>query len=322
MRDLPKGQGAGRAMRFNIANTLELTKHFLARRPELKGLIDLGRIERKDYGLVFITERNGERYWFRDERTGEWFVGQKPPVSEKVLGETPRAKDIPAGTAVRDNPFLFRFMDPDDTDTRPVALLERKLRAEDLQTINGVFWNRFGITDPKIYNAYVDLGAFEADVYLLRHGQDLDPRKFATFQELHKAQFDMLLPWAGELRHCEVSFGSHWGTPSDLLPQAAKSLERDILGRLELPSEPRALAQELARTHNELIRIHPFLDGNGRTTRLFNDLQAVQAGKRRPWMQYDVRIGGADRDAYLHASNAYFQGEKEELEKMIEKTLV
>ncbi|MBI3393601.1 MAG: Fic family protein [Nitrospirae bacterium] len=112
------------------------------------------------------------------------------------------------------------------------------------------------------------------------------------------------------------------GTPSDLLPQAAKRLDRDILGHLELPSKPRTLAQELARTHNELIRIHPFLDGNGRTTRLFNDLQAVQAERRRPWMQYDVRTDGVDRDAYLHASNAYFQGEKEELEKMIEKALV
>ena len=40
------------------------------------------------------------------------------------------------------------------------------------------------------------------------------------------------------------------------------------------------LAKRLAEIHGELIVIHPFRDGNGRTTRLLCDLLLIQAGKK------------------------------------------
>ena len=44
------------------------------------------------------------------------------------------------------------------------------------------------------------------------------------------------------------------------------------------PGETDAVPRGLARLHNEFERIHPFIDGNGRTGRLILNLVLVRLG--------------------------------------------
>ena len=69
------------------------------------------------------------------------------------------------------------------------------------------------------------------------------------------------------------------------------------------------VARALAVVHTELVLIHPFRDGNGRTTRLLANLMALQAGlpslnfsslKGRKKKEYFAAIQtGLDRDYRL-----------------------
>lgn len=62
------------------------------------------------------------------------------------------------------------------------------------------------------------------------------------------------------------------------VPRLMHELERDCLAGIQ--HDDRVLA--LARTHAELLLIHPFREGNGRLARLLATLMALQKGFRKP----------------------------------------
>lgn len=76
----------------------------------------------------------------------------------------------------------------------------------------------------------------------------------------------------------------------------------DRLGDGESPALP--LPEELARLHNEFERIHPFIDGNGRTGRLVLNLVLVRLGyppvviMKRQRESYLVAMQRADKGDY------------------------
>ncbi len=102
----------------------------------------------------------------------------------------------------------------------------------------------------------------------------------------------------GELRECEVEVGRHVAPASASLPR--------FMQRFSQCYEPTALgpAQRLlgvAAAHHRLAWIHPFLDGNGRVTRLFTHacLIRVRAEGHGLWMM--SRGLARHRDDYLAA---------------------
>ncbi len=66
-----------------------------------------------------------------------------------------------------------------------------------------------------------------------------------------------------------------------------------------------------AQTHHKLVHIHPFVDGNGRTARLFMNLLLMQKGYPM------VVILKNDRQKYYRALEKADQGHSEEIERFI-----
>ena len=58
--------------------------------------------------------------------------------------------------------------------------------------------------------------------------------------------------------------------------------QREILDHLHISYEDDAtLIEDIARVHGELVFIHPFREGNGRTARLLANIMAFKAGRGR-----------------------------------------
>lgn len=120
---------------------------------------------------------------------------------------------------------------------------------------------------------------------------DLNPYAAGFWRAVHRAFYDHLpaeFRWVktqegadlqvlpGELRTSEVRVGQHVAPAADALPA--------FIERFEWGYRPQAEANRLARlvsiaaAHHRLAWLHPFLDGNGRVTRLFSDAAFLAEG--------------------------------------------
>lgn len=115
-------------------------------------------------------------------------------------------------------------------------------------------------------------------------------------RDLHTRLFAPIWQWGGRQRQLEVNIG--------IAPERNAVELRDALGTIAYRWEhtddwtPRQLGIVV---HAETVRIHPFVDGNGRTTRLLADL--VFAAAQNPTeQQYDWNL---DKPQYIQLLCAY-----------------
>ena len=97
---------------------------------------------------------------------------------------------------------------------------------------------------------------------------------------LHKLFLGELYKWAGQYRSVDISSEDMRYSHAQFIPNNMENFS-DFLSE-KTPFSPELSREEilerLAQIHGELIIIHPFRDGNGRTTRLLCDLLLIQAG--------------------------------------------
>jgi cell filamentation protein len=90
---------------------------------------------------------------------------------------------------------------------------------------------------------------------------------------LHKNSLGHLYSFAGKLRIVNMSKGNFAFPPASFLPQAMKDFEIEFLNPLKENSlDEIGLLKKLAHLHAELLFIHPFREGNGRTIRMFTNM--------------------------------------------------
>ena len=114
--------------------------------------------------------------------------------------------------------------------------------------------------------------------------------------DLHRRMFGDVWAWAGTLRRRITNIGvepSQIATQSHLLLDDARSWHREsVYGSDELA----------ARIHGRLVSIHPFPNGNGRSTRLMADLYLTAAGSAPfSWGESRLDEEDAGRAAYIRA---------------------
>jgi len=98
--------------------------------------------------------------------------------------------------------------------------------------------------------------------------------------QLHRRWLGNIYEWAGDYRAVNMTKDGFMFAAAGQVPRLMVEWERDTL-RPETPCsgmDPQRLAHALARTHAELVIIHPFREGNGRCARLLAWLMAMQAG--------------------------------------------
>lgn len=150
----------------------------------------------------------------------------------------------------------------------------------------GVLRNRAGISDAQAAAQFTDrrAAARMQELRAIEHGA---PRVFtvATFREIHRHIFQDVYEWAGQLRTVDLREGLGPGYFS----VADRTRSLDVRGR-EVIDQPlrasrnlRGLAREefvsaLTRVTVQLDQWHPFRDGNVRTTQVFAEQLAHEAG--------------------------------------------
>lgn len=94
-------------------------------------------------------------------------------------------------------------------------------------------------------------------------------------RRLHRRMFADVWRWAGQYRVRETNLG--------VAPEAIAGKVRALVGDVDTWLREESFeADELAiRFHHRLVKIHPFVNGNGRHGRIAADLLVVALGERR-----------------------------------------
>ncbi len=148
------------------------------------------------------------------------------------------------------------------------------------------------------------------------------PLRTITVEDLvhwHQQWLGNLYDWAGELRSVNTSKGGFMFAAAGQIQRLLAEFERNCLTRYTPASgdDTAALAQAIAITHAELVLIHPFVEGNGRLSRLLADVMAVQAG-REP---LDYSAWDANRERYFSAIRAAMGRDYEILIQLVSPAL-
>lgn len=120
---------------------------------------------------------------------------------------------------------------------------------------------------------------------------------------IHQQWLGTIYPWAGQHRQVNISKGGFTFAVAAQVSRLMAEFERDVLAKYT-PCNFRNrddVIEALAVTHCELVLIHPFREGNGRTSRLLATLMALQAGL--PLLDFSG-ITGKQKQAYFQAVQA------------------
>lgn len=118
-------------------------------------------------------------------------------------------------------------------------------------------------------------------------------------RELHLQLYGEIWSWAGQYHRYLYNIGIDW--PG--IPEETRNSIETIRYRWEHTNDwtPRQVG---IAAHAELVRIHPFTDGNGRSTRLYADLLFAAAQTSETVELYDWQINKA---RYIELLRAYDQ---------------
>lgn len=114
---------------------------------------------------------------------------------------------------------------------------------------------------------------------------DIEVGTTKGLQEIHKALFNGLYPFAGTIRKLNISKGGFRFANSLYLVPALEAIEK----------MPETTFEEIIAKYVEMNIAHPFMEGNGRATRIWLDMMLRKAlGKVVEWQKIT-------RESYLQA---------------------
>ncbi len=133
-------------------------------------------------------------------------------------------------------------------------------------------------------------------LYLHREFYERMPEEWRTVRSKDGRDERIVIP--GTLREDEVGVGTHLPPPAEALPR--------FLARFSEAYDPTRLRGldaviAIAASHHRLLWIHPFLDGNGRVTRLYTDAYLRKAGLGGHGLWTASRGFARQRAGYLNA---------------------
>ena len=125
---------------------------------------------------------------------------------------------------------------------------------------------------------------------------------FSFYRSLHKALFEDLYDWAGELRRVNLSKKGTFFYPADKLREYGEAKFHYLSEKQEFRGlSKQEFTAEIADFYSELNMLHPFREGNGRTQRLFFTLLIRRCG-------YQIDFADCDLDALMMATIYAAQG--------------
>lgn len=107
---------------------------------------------------------------------------------------------------------------------------------------------------------------------------NLEAGTFDSLAKIHKYLFDEIYDFAGEIRNVNIAKGNFRFAPVIYLETALKNIDK----------MPQSTFDEIIEKYVEMNVAHPFIEGNGRSTRIWLDLiLKKQLGKVVDWSSVD-----------------------------------
>jgi Fic-DOC domain mobile mystery protein B len=151
-------------------------------------------------------------------------------------------------------------------------------------------------------NEYEALNILEARAWAFssRTMTSADPLEESYVRTVHRKMFDQVWKWAGTYRKHEVSIGCDPAEIAQRIPQLLANT------KYWLDHKTFPIDECLIRFHHQLVKIHPFANGNGRHARMITDVVAVKHGQAEfSWgAGANLVAEGRARSAYLAALRA------------------
>jgi Fic-DOC domain mobile mystery protein B len=136
-------------------------------------------------------------------------------------------------------------------------------------------------------------------------------------QTLHRQMFGETWSWAGTFRRSEKNVSPY---PWTNVPMLVHELVQNTRAQYEASDKSSASLDEIAtRFHHELVRIHPWPNGNGRHARLATDLLLAQWGRPSfTWgSEADLTKEGEARASYTRALRSADGGNLQPLREFV-----
>ena len=250
------------------------------------------RWEERDFGFRFRAGK-GRRAddYYQAAQAGEFYI---VPKSKRKLKRS--LADALADSAVA------------PTSPRVVAFPWRDYERDWdwIATDDGILFNYAGCLDREELDRREDEGvarAMEYVVSLLERPEPV-PLTVTLLQQIHRELMGDIYPFAGGWRMVSLHKGdgpTKWPLPPAGIEPLMLVLERDVLSRSPVVSDDDddvfAFASEVM---NEVLAIHPFREGNGRTAFIVGNLILMQ-NQLLPLDVYDRRN---DEERYFAACEA------------------
>lgn len=151
---------------------------------------------------------------------------------------------------------------------------------------------------------------------LLEKGQDDAVTDFNYLRSLHSVFFGDIYPSAGAIRTKSISRKTEF-----CRPEYIEKMGQEIFRKLSDASYLKGIEDqddfinELAYFMGEVEALHPFMEGNGRTSRFFFTTLALNAG-------YEIHWENADADNFLEANIAAIEGDYQPLVDVLEEIII
>jgi fido (protein-threonine AMPylation protein) len=202
----------------------------------------------------------------------------------------------------------------DEINKKPDSLSKLGLLDSEYKYLNNVLWEAFrkkekgeyieaALEYKEIADARAETAISQLKFIILKNDGSINLERI---QQAHLEMFPKGYAWGGSLRHQMISiFGtiktagriinptvSSYNTqlvpPEEISDKITKLIKRwnDNVTHLQA-DDIKALAEELANFHHDFLLIHPFLDGNGRISRIILNEQASFFLKRPIIFKFD-----------------------------------
>ena len=134
------------------------------------------------------------------------------------------------------------------------------------------------------------------------------PFSFEWLLTLHEEMFGDVWDWAGKLRHAELSIG----IKAYQVATEIKKLVDDITFWEQNKSFE--VIEIASRIHHRAVQIHPFLNGNGRWSRMLANIYLKQHGLQpTKWNEESLSKENPHRDDYIRALKEADSGDYKKL---------
>lgn len=171
--------------------------------------------------------------------------------------------------------------------------------------------NKLGIKDAEELNRYEYLLSRAREIEFMESGKMIS-FNLQGLKEVHRHLFQDVYVWAGDLRQVNISKEGNNFCKFDEIGWVAKEIFENFKEEKNLQGLSQNMFSERASQYfSEVNVLHPFLEGNGRTQRLFFSVLAQQAGYPLDWDK-------VSKEKYLDAVKAAFCKNQKELGRIFQ----